>query len=34
MSTEKRTLSRTFVYFGALWAVAIVFIIVQALVQG
>jgi hypothetical protein len=32
MSSEKRTPSRTLVYFGALWAVAIVFIIVQALV--
>jgi hypothetical protein len=34
MSTEKRTPSRTVLYFGALWGVAIVFIIIQALVQG
>jgi hypothetical protein len=34
MSIEKRDRPRTLVYFGALWAIAIVFIIVQALVQG
>lgn len=32
MSSEKRTLSRPLIYFGALWAVAVVFIVIQALV--
>lgn len=34
MSPQKPTRTRALVYFGALWAIAIVFMIVQALVQG
>lgn len=34
MTSDKSARRRTLVYFGALWGVAIVFMIVQALVQG